>query len=180
MERILVLGPCGAGKSTLAVELGKRLGLPVIHLDAEYWRSGWIEPPREEWDAKVEDLIARPRWIMDGNYGGSLERRLKRADLVLNLDYRRRVFFPRMVLRLIKNWGRTRPDMAPGCAERFDLEFWRYTWRYRIDVEPRRAARIAESGVPVIALRSPRETRRWLSQSTGPLFQGARALPPEN
>ena len=48
MERILVLGPCGAGKSTPAVKLGAKLGLPVIHLDKEYWRPGWVEPDPAE------------------------------------------------------------------------------------------------------------------------------------
>ena len=85
-ERILVLGPCGAGKSTLAAALGERLGLPVIHLDKEYWRAGWVEPPQAEWLGKVEELIARPRWVMDGNYGGTLARRLERADCVVTLD----------------------------------------------------------------------------------------------
>jgi adenylate kinase family enzyme len=110
--------------------------LPVVHLDKEYWRAGWIEPEPQEWTAQVEELIARPRWVMDGNYGGTLGRRLERTQLVVNLDYQRGVFFPRMVWRLLRNWGRTRPDMAEGCTERFDLEFWRYTWRYRIDVLP--------------------------------------------
>ena len=163
MQRILVLGPCGAGKSTFAVRLGETLGLPVIHLDKEYWRAGWVEPPDDEWFARVDQLIARDRWVMDGNYGGTLARRLKRADLVVNLDYARRVFFPRMVWRLLTNWGRTRPDMAEGCTERFDLEFWRYTWRYRIDVLPRREARIAASGLPVIAFHHPREAEAWLA-----------------
>ena len=163
MERILVLGPCGAGKSTLAVKLGDKLGLPVIHLDKEFWRAGWVEPDPAEWAAEVEKLIARPRWVMDGNYGGTLARRLERAELVVNLDYPQRVFFPRMVRRLLTNWGRTRPDMAEGCRERFDLEFWRYAWRYRIDVLPRREARLAASRVPVIDLATPRETEAWLA-----------------
>lgn len=163
MERILVLGPCGAGKSTLATKLGKTLGLPVIHLDKEYWRAGWQEPAKQVWAEQVEELIARPRWVMDGNYGGTLARRLERAQLVVNLDYPRSVFFPRIVWRLVRNWGRTRPDMAEGCTERFDLEFWRYAWRYRVDVLPRREARLAASGVPVIDLRSPREADAWLA-----------------
>ena len=163
MERILVLGPCGAGKSTLAVALGAKLGLPVLHLDREYWRPGWTEPGRDEWTARVEELIRRPRGIIDGNYGGSLARRLERAELAVNLDYPRRVFFPRMVWRLARNFGRTRPDMAAGCAERFDLEFGRYTWRYRRDVLPRREQRLAASQVPVIDLGSPREATAWLA-----------------
>jgi len=163
VERILVLGPCGAGKSTLAVRLGATLGLPVIHLDKEYWRAGWIEPPDSEWLPKVEGLIASERWVMDGNYGGTLVRRLKRADLVVNLDYPRRVFFPRMIWRSLSQWGRTRPDMAEGCPEQLSWEFIVYTWRYRIDVLPRREALIAASGVPVIAFRHPREAEAWLA-----------------
>ena len=76
---------------------------------------------------------------------------------------RRSVFFPRIVWRLVRNWGRTRPDMAEGCTERFDLEFWRYAWRYAVDVLPRREARLAASGVPVIDLRSPGEAEAWLA-----------------
>lgn len=162
-ERILVLGPCGAGKSTLAVSLGRIHDLPVIHLDQEYWRPGWREPAPEAWAAQVETLIARPRWIMDGNYGGTLARRLERTQLAVNLDYPRRVFFPRMVWRSLSQLGRTRPDMAPGCAERLDWEFIRYTWRYKLDVEPRRRARLAQSGVPVIELDSPRRAEAWLA-----------------
>jgi len=172
VDRILVLGPCGAGKSTLAVRLGATLGLPVIHLDKEYWRVGWVEPDDATWAAQVEELIARPCWVMDGNYGGTLARRLKRTDLVVNLDYPRRVFFPRMVWRLLTHWGRTRPDMAEGCTERFDFEFWRYTWRYRIDVLPRREARIAESGVPVITLKTPRQAEAWLAALPSSLLAG--------
>jgi len=68
-----------------------------------------------------------------------------------------------MLRRVLSQYGRTRADMAPGCPERFDLEFLRYTWRYRIDVLPRREARLAASGVPVIDFRSPREAASWLA-----------------
>jgi adenylate kinase family enzyme len=173
MERILVLGPCGAGKSTLATRLGETLGLPVIHLDKEYWRAGWVEPDPAEWSERTEELIARPRWVMDGNYGSSLARRLERAELVVNLDYQRSVFFPRMIWRSLSQWGRTRPDMAEGCPEQLNWDFIVYTWRYRIDVLPRRETRLAASGVPVMDLKTLRETNAWLA--AGAPFGNAKA-----
>ena len=63
MERIAIIGPGGAGKSTLARRLGERLGLPVIHLDAEHWRPGWVETPADEWKRKgphVAGMRLRP------------------------------------------------------------------------------------------------------------------------
>jgi adenylate kinase family enzyme len=174
MERILILGPCGAGKSTLAAKLGAVLALPVIHLDKEYWRAGWVQPDPAEWTARVEELIARPRWVMDGNYGGTLARRLERTELAVNLDYPRRVFFPRMLWRSLSQWGRTRPDMAEGCPEQLNWEFIAYTWTYRTAVMPRREARLAASGVPVIDLKTPRETETWLAAGAPLEFAKAR------
>jgi adenylate kinase family enzyme len=70
MRRVLVIGSGGAGKSTFSVALGKRLELPVIHLDAHFWRPGWVETPKPEWRERVAQLAARDAWVMDGNYGG--------------------------------------------------------------------------------------------------------------
>jgi adenylate kinase family enzyme len=67
MERVLVIGSPGSGKSTLATELAQRTGLPLIHLDQQYWRAGWIEPDKGDWATEVEALIAGERWIIDGN-----------------------------------------------------------------------------------------------------------------
>lgn len=57
MRKVLIIGSGGAGKSTLARQVGKILGLDVIHLDAVYWRRGWTEPPKPEWQAIVQDLV---------------------------------------------------------------------------------------------------------------------------
>jgi adenylate kinase family enzyme len=61
-----VLGPCGAGKSWLAIRLGAALGLPVIPSRQGILAAGWVEPAEDQWAARVEELIARPRWVMDG------------------------------------------------------------------------------------------------------------------
>ena len=86
MRKVLVIGSGGAGKSTFASKLSKRTGLPLIHLDSLYWRPGWIETSTAEWDQTIEHLLGRDTWIMDGNYGRTLERRLAACDTVIFLD----------------------------------------------------------------------------------------------
>src|SRR5215208_1590330 len=98
-RRVLVIGSGGAGKSTLAARIAERSGLPLVHLDALYWRAGWVEAPKDEWARIVERLIAEPAWVMDGNYSGTLERRVAVADLVVFLDLPRLVCLTRIVRR---------------------------------------------------------------------------------
>lgn len=128
MRRVLLIGCGGSGKSTLAVPLGKRLGLPVIHLDEHYWRPGWVEPPRDEWHRQVDELLAREAWLMDGNYGGTLERRMQACDTIVFLDRPRRVCLWHILKRRFDT-GR-RPGLAEGCSERETWAFLRWVWSY--------------------------------------------------
>ena len=164
MERVLVIGAGGAGKTTLASVVAKRLDLPLIHLDAHYWRPGWTPTPVEEWERVVEALIARPRWVMDGNYGGTLEMRLDACDSVIFLDLPRHVSLWRILKRWARYWRRTRPDVAPGCPERLTWEFLRWVWTY----PERRRGKILErlrslTGRRVIILSTPHDVRRFLA-----------------
>jgi adenylate kinase family enzyme len=144
--RVLILGSGGAGKSTLARALGRRSGLPVIHLDTLYWRPGWVEPTREVWREQLGPVLAEPRWIIDGNYGASVKQRAAYADLVIVLDRPRRVTMPNIVRRRLRYRGRTRPDMAEGCAEHLTWEFVRYCWTYRRVSLPKLYRRLSEAG----------------------------------
>lgn len=137
MRRVLVIGPGGAGKSTFAVRLAGITQLPLIHLDALYWKSGWVEPPKEEWARTVERLLRGPAWVMDGNYGGTLEMRLAAADTVIFLDLPRLVCLSRVVRRRVRFRGRSRPDMTPGCPERLTWEFVRWIWSYPEERRPK-------------------------------------------
>nr|HEX4316038.1 DNA topology modulation protein [Kofleriaceae bacterium] len=130
MQRVLVIGSGGAGKSTFAKRLGAATGLPVVHLDACYWRAGWQAPPKADWVRTIDELAARAAWIMDGNYGGTLDRRLAACDTVVFLDLPRAVCLWRAVRRAARYWGRTRPDMAPGCPETLTWEFVHWIWTY--------------------------------------------------
>ena len=130
VRRVLVIGSGGAGKSTLAAEIGAAFGLPVIHLDALYWRADWVPTPEPEWRAQVERLVARDAWVMDGNYGGTLELRLAACDGVVFLDLPCWLCLARVLGRRLRHAGRTRPDMAPGCPEQLSWEFVRWIWTY--------------------------------------------------
>ncbi|MCC5827804.1 MAG: DNA topology modulation protein [Phycisphaeraceae bacterium] len=137
MRRILIVGSGGAGKSTLATQIGQRLGLPVIHLDALFWHAGWKETAKDEWKQTVALQLQQDAWVMDGNYGGTLDQRLATADTVIFLDLPRSLCLFRILKRRVMYRGRTRPDMAAGCPERLDMEFLKWIWNYPRDNRPR-------------------------------------------
>ena len=124
MQRVLVLGGPGSGKTTFAVRLARALEPPVVHLDAHFWQAGWRESPRPEWAARVAALAVADRWVMDGHYVGTLALRARRADAILVLAPPRLTRVVRLVRRGLRDRRRARPDLAPGCAEQ--VPSWRF------------------------------------------------------
>ncbi len=130
MKKIIIIGSGGAGKSTFARQLGAILKLEVIHLDSFYWSAGWVEMPKDSWRTTVEELLKRDSWIMDGNYGGTLDIRLAACDTVIFLDMPRLLCLWRVLKRLALYRKESRPDMAAGCPERVSWDFVKYIWDY--------------------------------------------------
>jgi adenylate kinase family enzyme len=162
MQRVLVIGPCGAGKSTAAVELGRQLDLPVHHLDRLHWREGWVEGSREELVAALAPILAGERWLIDGNYGGTMAGRLERTDTVVYLDYPTWLCLWRAFKRVRRYRGEARPDMAPGCPERFDAQFFLYILTFRRGPRLRTEAKLKGHESKVKRFRHPRELRSWM------------------
>ncbi len=128
--KILVIGSGGSGKTTFARRLAARTGLPLIHLDALYWRPGWEPTPADEWRTTVEALVRRDAWIMDGNYGGTLDIRLEACDAVVFLDIPRLVCLWRVLKRRLRYGGQVRAELPVGCLERLSWEFLQWIWTY--------------------------------------------------
>lgn len=168
MRRVQILGCSGSGKSTLACRLGEVTGLPVIHLDAEYWKPGWVETPEDEFARRIEQLAAGERWIIDGWHRTSLGLRLRLADTIVYLDFPRRTCLWRVTRRWLRHRGRTRPDMGPQCPEKIDLEFLNYIWTFNSHVRPRvmDAIRAQAAGKPVHFLRSPADVERFVASAS--------------
>ena len=164
MNRILVIGCSGAGKTTLALELGRRLGCPVHHLDRLWWKPGWVTRAREEFDAMLDELLHQERWIIDGNYNRTLSRRLGYADTVILLDYPP----ARCLWGALRRWfrfrGQDRPDCGSGCPERFDLGFLRYIWSFNRVMKPKIENALDCDGqhCRVVRLRTPAATAEFL------------------
>lgn len=122
MKKIVIIGSPGAGKSTLAQELGRILDIEVIHLDRYFWQPGWKEYSRQERITIEQKIInTRDQWIIEGSYLGSSDNRLRAADTIIFLDTPYLLCLWRVATRYIKSYGITRSDLPEGCTDRFDI-----------------------------------------------------------
>jgi adenylate kinase family enzyme len=140
MQRVLVIGSPGAGKSTFAVALGAATGLPVIHIDHLFWKAGWVRTPDEEYVARVRAAVAGDRWIFDGGNTSTFDLRFPRADTIVWLKRSRYLCLWRIAGRVLTTYGTVRRDMAPGCPEKLDWEFLKWVWNFPRDYDPKISA----------------------------------------
>jgi len=153
VNRVVVLGRGGAGKSALAVRLGTLTGLPVVELDKHFWSSELTPLPIEQWKALQRRLIGPERWILDGDLGpyDAVDVRLEAADTVIVLDFA----LWRCAWRAIRR-------------SRENAEFWRWLVSYRRRSLPAVTAAIAANApdADVYLMRNPRDVRNFLAGVT--------------
>jgi adenylate kinase family enzyme len=151
-RRILVLGPCGSGKTVLTRQLGQILDLPAVHLDACFWRPGWVSTPQAEWRRRVGTLISQERWIMDGTYETTLDLRIPAADAIIMVSCSRWFSLYGVLRRSLFYRNRPRPDAPPD--QPIDLAYLKYIWCYPARTGTQVNALIAEHGadLPVVSL----------------------------
>lgn len=124
MQRILIIGNAGSGKTTFAKQLAKKLGLPLLHLDMIFWCGNWKHISQEEFDTLLQAELEKPQWIIDGNFNRTLPHRLQYCDYVFFFDLPAAVCLWGVIRRVLENYGKTRSDMGGNCPEYFDTEKW--------------------------------------------------------
>ena len=163
LRRIAIMGGGGAGKSTLARQLGAALDLPVIHLDQLAFGPGWVRRSPEALQADLAPAVEQDRWIVEGSYGEASALTLPAADLVLWLDQP-------VLLRLLRAWrktvihrGRPRPDRPDGCEEGFGWRYARMVFSFGAWSPALAAWLEAKARGQVRRLRGDGEVRRFLA-----------------
>jgi adenylate kinase family enzyme len=160
-----VVGPGGAGKTTLARRLGGLLELPVVHLDQLYYASGWSGMDEDDWGRIQRDLAREERWIMDGNYARPMEPRLRVADAVIFLHMPASVCAERMLRRWWRSIRRQPPDLPEGMRHRINRRTLWYAMRRRRWPVPPALVRLRHDRPDVVhILRSPSQIRDLLDR----------------
>lgn len=172
MNRIVVIGVTGSGKTTFAGHLARLLGIPHIEMDALHWNPDWQESSREDFVKKVEAATGGQAWVMDGNYTSKVAHIVwARADTIIWLDYSFRVTLSRLVVRTIRrvllgeeccNGNR---ETLKKALSKDSIILWAFKsyWRRQRDF-PKKLSDPAYGHLLSVRLRSPKETAAWLEQ----------------
>lgn len=162
-HRILIVGCGGAGKSTLARQLGQKLKLPVVHLDKIWWLPNWQNRSKEEFDILLDNELSESHWIIEGNYQRTFGQRLKYADFCIFLDYPISLCMESVCQRVKEYKGKSRPDMTEGCIERFDPEFEEWILNFESTVKPEMMNVLRDANIPYKIFTTRQETELWVN-----------------
>lgn len=161
MQKVLIIGCPGSGKSTFARSLAEIVGLPLYHLDMIFWNSDKTTVEREIFDKRLEELLHQPLWIIDGNYKRTMETRLAFCDTVFFLDYPTSVCLDGIISRK----GKPRPDMPWVEDDKTDEDFLAFVKSFNTDIRPEIISLLKKySQKSIIVLKTRKESEEYLSQ----------------
>jgi adenylate kinase family enzyme len=172
VQRVLIYGVTGSGKTTLAARLAEQTGLPFHCVDDLTWNPGWVPVPADEQRRRIAAICAQDSWILDHGYRSWLDVPLARADLIVGLDYPRWRSLSRLIWRTLSRAIDHR-EICNGNTESLRQVFSKNSiiiWHFRSFAKNRRRIRAWQEDPAkpaVVRLTSPAATRRWLTDAVG-------------
>lgn len=158
MNKIIVIGCPGSGKSTFSRELHRLTGIPIFHLDQLYWNADKTTVDRSVFQERLAEAMAQSMWILDGNYGATMELRMEACDTVIFLDYPTEVCLEGIRARR----GQARSDM-PWVESDEDAAFLSFVQQYNTESRPKVMELLHKySGKNIFIFTSRDETDRFL------------------
>ena len=131
MKKVIVIGCCGSGKSTFARYLHACTGIPLFHLDQLNWNADKTTVEKTVFLKRVREVTQKDTWIIDGNYGSSMEIRMQACDTVFFLDYPVDICIQGIYDRV----GKVRTDM-PWVEDEVDEDLIEFVKNYEKEDRP--------------------------------------------
>ena len=132
MKKIIVIGCPGSGKSTVSRTLHNKTGIPLYHLDMMYWNADKTTVEKSVFLELLSAVLEKDEWIIDGNYGSTMELRMAACDTVIFLDYPLDICLDGIKERR----GKPRSDM-PWIETEEDAEFIEFIKNYNEQQKPK-------------------------------------------
>ena len=175
MKKIIVIGPSGAGKTTLSMQLSELLSIPHTELDSIYHQANWQPIDTKEFKKRVNAIAKQPEWIFCGNYFSALGLDFwQQADTIIWCDYSFFLAMGRLFKRTLKRTV-TKQELWNGNRESFYTNFFTkesiFVWMIgSLKKQKKRYGAIFSepdtlAGVRLVRLRNPRETRAFLKKT---------------
>lgn len=173
MQRVVVVGTTGSGKTTLAVRLAQRLNIPAVDVDSLHWKPNWQESTIDELRARLSEVVSADCWIISGNFNKTIDLTWAKADTLVWLDFALPIIYGRLLRRTIRRivtkedlWGTgNRETWRKQFFSRDSLFIWVLKSRPRQRREyPRIFQQPEYCHLNVVHLRTPRQTERWLER----------------
>lgn len=132
MKKVIIIGCPGSGKSTFARKLSEKLSLPLFHLDLLFWNSDKTTVSKDVFRERLNNILIKDEWIIDGNYGSTMELRISACDTIFFLDLDADV----CLSGIYERKGKQRPDM-PWIETEDDEEFLQFIRDYNTNSRPK-------------------------------------------
>lgn len=161
VKKIAVVGGSGTGKTTLTNNLGRKLNVPIYHIDGIHHLENWKTRDTKERDRIILKRANEEKWVIDGTYKSTLQERINKADLVIFLDYSTISRLNGILTRYFKDKGKERPEI-PGCKEKMDWNFIEMvlTWRWTKGKEVKKII-MENKDKKILVFKNRRSLNKW-------------------